>query len=346
MGKKEDREKKLLREILEEEELLIDRPDKKTVQDGKSTPVVKQERVARNSTPQLKKTIPVKSSAENVQKLRPTQTSAPIPQKKEATPTKSHQKTSPSQKLLTKAIIPVPKVIPPPPKKSAKKTVVIGEDDVKELLEDKVEKQFIPGMAKPVRDEPVTIEQHEIMPYRSKEDPSHAEALQEALDNYPRVHRRRLIRFSVILLIVGLVLIFTVFKTDLIETGYNMTLNRDHAPPIVQNVSTKVVEEKISFSVLSGTTGPVTVTGFLKYSVVQVPNVKVSMHIFSIVDDYGNEIRLYKLTTQQQRLFSLGNTTTSLYEVSGTLGRSNGVLELKVDSIKLGHRSTKVAQVS
>jgi hypothetical protein len=316
MGKKEEKEKKLLRDILEQEELLMDTPDKKIVRE-----MLEPKQAEKTHEQKVNTKAHVAKAVDKKDIPRPHNTAA-SPGKK---PLHAH-----SKEKGTKAVT-----------KFATKPAHDDEGEIKELLEQKVEQQFIPGLAKPRKAEPVTLEQHEIMPYRSKEDPSHAEELQNAFDNYPKVHRKRIFRISLIILIIGLALIFFLFKTDLIETGYNMTRDRITWVPSTQNITPPVVEEKISFSVLAGTTGRVTVTGFLKYSVVKVPDVQVSMHIFSLVDDYGNEIRLSKLTNQQQQLFVLGQESTQLYEVTGTLSKSDGALEVKVDSLKPGSRPIK-----
>jgi hypothetical protein len=171
-----------------------------------------------------------------------------------------------------------------------------------------------------------TLRESDILPYRSKDNDSHIEDLQNVFDNYPRVHRNRLIKISVLVVCVIAITLFVASQID-----FEQVENIEKA-----NVIVVPVREDVSYRSIHNMSGTTRILGFLKYSTVRMGS--STLHVFSAVDDFGSEITLTGIDNRDAMKFIPGNTTQQLYEIEGTMSVGRRGPELKVSSIKPGTR--------
>ena len=86
------------------------------------------------------------------------------------------------------------------------------------------------------------------------------------------------------------------------------------------------------------------VIGFLKYEYVKLSNTGIYDNVYSMVDDFDNQIILTKLSNRQKLLFRRGIVTSALFEVTGTFKVSDSGKELKVSDINEAKRPIKVIE--
>lgn len=114
--------------------------------------------------------------------------------------------------------------------------------------------------------------------------------------------------------------------------------------PDVAEKQTGIIELDVSFdeyldNIANYDNKRVAVTGFLKNTIVESDLIGI-MYVNSVIDDFGNEIILSKLTSAQNAMFQKGLTSEILFNVTGYLRSKQEGVYLEVISIKSTARPT------
>lgn len=206
---------------------------------------------------------------------------------------------------------------------------------VEGLLGKLPEKRPEKKVQKPIRTDFMKIEH--------QSDKRHKQDLQKAFDNYPRIHRKRVIKVTLITLLLAIAA--TIY---IIDSGF-FHLERVAGPRTVmvnktveyQEVVTEEVEQDISNSEYLSrkyNNKYIEVWGFLKHDTIDLNG--ADLHVYSVVDDEGEEIVLTQLDKLHKTFFNDYDTSPEIYEVGGIMSYIGTHGQLKVETIKKSERPT------
>jgi len=185
-------------------------------------------------------------------------------------------------------------------------------------------------------------------------DNKHKEALQHALDRYPTVHRMRIIRFLVLLILALLVFLFFAMRTGFLDIDevpkmkntavgdgvrtifINKTIYENRTHIIIENISLQpFIDDINNYDDIE--------TSMVGYLVHRTERKKdLVFHKYYIVDDYGEGLLLTRVDDRYLQLFGDGRSTDKVYNVTGTLRYITGRLEFKVTTITTAEKPATI----
>ncbi len=182
-------------------------------------------------------------------------------------------------------------------------------------------------------------------------DSNHKSELDSVFIKYPSVHRRRVIKLVILTILLVLVVILVFDKYSLLDVSSGkdsiispvgdraLSGNSNHDESV-----SRTIPQNISFKGfgMDNDSSVVSVIGFLKFELVKMGDNSLYNNVYSIVDDYGDEIILRNLDSSQKMLFHKGTITRSLFKVTGIFIYSEHGSEMKVEDISETKRPTRV----
>ncbi len=237
-------------------------------------------------------------------------------------------------------------------KPPVKTTSIPEEREIKELFQEKT-KEPVPELYKEKSMAELAPAQKKLHPepfrFFEQDDVSHKWELEKAMYNYPKVHKRRVLKLTLITLLLAVLFAFILLKSGFFEPDAMHNIPQTSNEPTLLYktilINRTINESKpinISFDRdlerRGYMEGDISLIGFLRYDLQRIPGAGISRHVYSIVDDYNMSIVLSDLNDQQEQLFTREETTTALFNVSGTMRTVNNQLQLRVESISHAER--------
>ncbi len=185
-------------------------------------------------------------------------------------------------------------------------------------------------------------------------DSSHKTELEKAFIDYPAVHRRRVFKMLMLAVVLLVIIILVADKYSIlgIRNGMESITSpvSDKAARHVQDTRyvNRTTAQNISYENLgrSNDSKVVSITGFLRFDLVRVNDNGLYNNVYTIVDDFGDQIRLTGLSSSQKLLFHKGVMSRSLFRVTGVYSYSGRNGEIKVQDVSEAERPTRVVQVA
>ena len=164
----------------------------------------------------------------------------------------------------------------------------------------------------------------------------------------PTDNKSMMVALAILFIVFLIVLVSIIYLNQPSETVTTTTLGQQKQlaksePALVQK-QTEIIELDVSFdeyldNIANYDNKRVAVTGFLKNTIVESDLIGI-MYVNSVIDDFGNEIFLSKLTSAQNAMFQKGLTSEILFNVTGYLRSKQDGVYLEVISIKSTARPT------
>ena len=157
------------------------------------------------------------------------------------------------------------------------------------------------------------------------------------------------ILFIVFLIVLVSIIAFNQPKASDTVTTTTLAQQEQITEPALNEKQTEIIELDVSFdeyldNLANYDNKKVAVTGFLKNTIVESELIGIK-YVNSVIDDFGNEILLSKLTSAQNAMFQKGLISEILFNVTGYLRSKQDGVYLEVISIKSTARPTKTVEI-